>query len=72
MQEKQAKEQHELKVGNKIKHKYSGEVGIISLIKKNKLFINYSSYSCNGKSFGVRFRWVHKESVIREVDNEDR
>ena len=72
MQEKQEKEQQDLQAGDRIKNKLSGEAGIIFKIKGVKLFINYSSYSCGGKVFGVRFRWTHKDNLIRKVGNENK
>ena len=71
MQEKQEKEQQDLQVGDRIKNKRSGEAGVIFKIKGVKLFINYSSYSCGGKVFGVRFRWAHKDNIKLEEKNED-
>ena len=57
-----------LSPGAKVKHKRTGETGVIAEVKKGKCFVNYSSYSCSGKVFGVRFRWARSTDLIEVRD----
>lgn len=56
--------------GMKVKHRRTGEVGVISEIKNDKCFVNYSSYTCARKIYSVRYRWARKIDLM-EVDNEN-
>ena len=57
--------------GTKIKNKRTGEIGIIVEVKEDRCFINYSSYSCGGKIFSVRFRWARITDLL-EVEDESK
>jgi hypothetical protein len=52
----------------KVKHKRTGAIGVIAEVKQGKYFVNYSSSSCGGKVFSVRFRWARSSDLIEVQD----